>query len=148
MIDIQHIWSRPTRAHGMRQTTPSSKSRTLALLQSFPIIDAFRFRHAAVVCARERNVCITLDVPVSFLAGEVTCCGLITSFVTTGIEDDLSAGFSLCHLTCAFVIIQFIELFLGHCARLHCKTQVRERHVVADFPPVPIWPQPVRADWG
>ena len=118
MVDIQHIWWHPTRANNMRQKTPSSKSRTFALFHISPIIVAFRFRHAAVVCTYERNLCVTLGVPVSFLAGEVTCCGLITSFVTTGIEDDLS----VCHLTCAFVIIQFIELCLGHCARLHCKT--------------------------
>ena len=112
MIDIQHIWSHPTRANGMRQTTPSSKSRTLALPNSVPIRAAFSFRHVAVVCTCKGNLCVTLGVPVSFLAGEVTCCG------TCGIEDDLSVF----HRTCAFVIIQSIELFLGHCARLHCKT--------------------------
>ena len=112
MIDIQHIWSHPTRANGMRQTTPSSKSRTFALLHSVPIIVAFRFRHAAVVCTYELNLCVTPVVIVSLLAGEITCCG------SYGIEDDLS----VCHRTCAFVIIQSIELFLGHCARLHCKT--------------------------
>ena len=115
MIDIQHIWSHPTRANGMRQTTPSSKSRTPALLHSFPIIDAFSFCHAAVVCTCEHNLCVALGVPESFLAGEFTCSG---SFVTTGIEDNLSAR----HRTCAFVIIQSFELCLGHCARLHCKT--------------------------
>ena len=99
----------------MRQTTPSSKSRTLALLHIAPIIVAFSFRHAAVVCTCERNLCVTLGVPVSFLAGEITCCGILN---TSGIEDDLS----VCHRTCAFVIIQIIELCLGHCARLHCKT--------------------------
>ena len=93
----------------------SSKSRTLALLHSVPIIVAFRFRHAAVVYTCERNLCVTPVVPESFLAGEVTCCGILK---TTGIEDDLS----VCHYTCAVVIIQSFELFLGHCARLHCKT--------------------------
>ena len=112
MIDIQHIWSHPPRANGMRQTTPSSKSRTLALRHIAPIIGACSVRRAAVVCTCEGNLCVTLGVIVSFLAGEVTCFG------SYGIEDDLST----CHRTVAFVIIQFIELCLGHCARLHCRT--------------------------
>ena len=116
MIDIQHIWSHPTRANGMRQTTPSSKSRTFALLHSVPIIVAFRLRHAAVVCTCECNLCVTLVVPESFLAGEVTCFG------SYGIEDDLFVTIHVCHRTVAFVIIQSFELFLGHCARLHCGT--------------------------
>ena len=77
----------------------SSKSRTLALLHSVPIIVAFGFRHAAVVYTCERNLCVTPVVPESFLAGEVTCCGILK---TTGIEDDL---FVFGHRTCAFVII-------------------------------------------
>ena len=43
-------------ANGMRQTTPSSKSRTFALLHIVPIIVAFSVRHAAVVCTCERNL--------------------------------------------------------------------------------------------
>ena len=56
----------------MRQTTPSSKSRTLALRHSVPIRAAFSVRRVAVVCTREGNLCVTLCVIVSFLAGEVT----------------------------------------------------------------------------
>ena len=100
----------------MRQTTSSSKSRTSALLHSVPIIVAYIVSHAAVWFTYELNLCVTLGVIVSALAGEVACCG---SFNTTGIEDNLSTP--TFHRTCAFVIIQFIELFLGHCARLHCK---------------------------
>ena len=91
MIDIQHIWSHPTRANGMRQTTPSSKSRTLALRHVAPIIVAFSFRRVVDECTREGNIFVTLCVIVSFLAGEVT-------FGSIGIEDDLS----VCHRTVAF----------------------------------------------
>ena len=76
----------------MRQTTPSSKARTLARPNSAPIRAAFSFRLVGVVITCEGNVCITREVHVSLLAGEVACFG------SYGIEDDIS----VCHRTCAF----------------------------------------------
>ena len=106
----------PCKWHATNNAAIQSTSRTLALRHVAPIIDAFRVRRAAVVRTRERNVCVALLMIISFLAGEVACCGI------EAIEDDVSAAV---HWTKAFVVTQGIQLCRGHCARLHCKMRTK-----------------------